>query len=99
LQSLRLIKKVHIVHGDIRLENIVLVNNAKANLRLIDFSSAQFEEERLFTYIQSRFYRAPEIILGIPFTPAIDMWSLGCVLVELYTGHPLFPGENEVEML
>ncbi len=40
----------------------------------------------VYTYIQSRFYRAPEIILGIPYTPAIDMWSFGCILVELYTG-------------
>jgi serine/threonine protein kinase len=40
----------------------------------------------VYTYIQSRFYRAPEIILGIPYTPAIDMWSLGCILVELFTG-------------
>ena len=40
----------------------------------------------VYTYIQSRFYRAPEIILGIPYTPAIDMWSFGCILVELFTG-------------
>jgi serine/threonine protein kinase len=40
----------------------------------------------VYTYIQSRFYRAPEIILGIGYTPAIDMWSFGCILVELFTG-------------
>ena len=80
LQSLRLTKKVRLIHGDIRLENIVLVSNQKANIKLIDFSSSQFEEERLFTYIQSRFYRAPEVILGCPYAPAVDMWSLGCVL-------------------
>jgi serine/threonine protein kinase len=40
----------------------------------------------VYTYIQSRFYRAPEIILGIPYTPSIDMWSFGCILVELFTG-------------
>ena len=40
----------------------------------------------VYTYIQSRFYRAPEIILGIPYTTAIDMWSFGCILVELFTG-------------
>ena len=43
----------------------------------------------VYTYIQSRFYRAPEIILGIPYTPAIDMWSFGCILVELFTGESL----------
>ena len=36
---------------------------------------------------------------GIPYNMAIDMWSLGCILAELYTGYPLFPGENEVEQL
>jgi len=53
----------------------------------------------VYTYIQSRFYRAPEVILGLPYTTAIDMWSLGCIIAELHTGYPLFPGENEVEQL
>lgn len=50
-------------------------------------------------YIQSRFYRAPEVILGKPYGPPIDIFSLGCVLAELLTGAPLFPGEDEVEQL
>lgn len=49
--------------------------------------------------IQSRFYRSPEVILGHPYSMAIDMWSLGCILAELYTGYPLFPGESEVEQI
>jgi serine/threonine protein kinase len=53
----------------------------------------------VYTYIQSRFYRAPEIILGLNYSMAIDMWSLGCILAELYTGIPIFPGENEQEQL
>ena len=53
----------------------------------------------VYTYIQSRFYRSPEVILGHPYNMAIDMWSLGCIMAELYTGYPLFPGENEVEQL
>ena len=43
----------------------------------------------VYTYIQSRFYRAPEVIVGIPYSTAIDMWSLGCILAELYTGYYL----------
>lgn len=39
------------------------------------------------------------LVSGIPYNMAIDMWSLGCILAELYTGYPLFPGENEVEQL
>ena len=53
----------------------------------------------LHTYIQSRFYRSPEVILGMNYNMAIDMWSLGCILAELYTGYPIFPGENEQEQL
>ena len=53
----------------------------------------------MYTYIQSRFYRSPEIILGLPYGTPIDIWSFGCILAELYTGYPLFPGENEQEQL
>jgi dual specificity tyrosine-phosphorylation-regulated kinase 2/3/4 len=66
---------------------------------VIDFGSSCFENEKVYTYIQSRFYRSPEVILGITYNMAIDMWSLGCILAELYTGYPLFPGENEQEQL
>ena len=53
----------------------------------------------MYTYIQSRFYRCPEVILGSSYGLGIDMWSLGCILAELWTGYPLFPGENEQEQL
>ena len=61
-------------------------------MQVIDFGSSCFESERVYTYIQSRFYRSPEVILGLPYEMAIDMWSLGCILAELLTGCPLFPG-------
>lgn len=48
-------------------------------------------------YIQSRFYRSPEVLLGIPYDLAIDMWSLGCTLVEMHTGKHLFSGKDEVK--
>jgi dual specificity tyrosine-phosphorylation-regulated kinase 2/3/4 len=53
----------------------------------------------MYTYVQSRFYRAPEVILRIPYNTKVDMWSLGCIVAELFTGEPLFPGKNEQEML
>jgi len=80
-------------------ENILLRHHEKSGIKIIDFGSSCFSDERIYTYIQSRFYRAPEIMLGIPFTTAIDMWSLGCILIELYTGIPIFPGESESEQL
>ena len=99
LISLLYIRKNGIIHCDLKPENILLVTHNKSAIKIIDFGSCCWEHERVYTYIQSRFYRAPEIILGIPYTTAIDMWSLGCIVAELSRGYPLFPGENETEQL
>ena len=61
-------------------------------MQVIDFGSSCFKSKRMYTYIQSRYYRSSEVILGMPYGPPIDMWSLGCILAELWTGRPLFPG-------
>lgn len=95
LNSLNFLKTLQIIHCDLKPENVLLTNPQKASIKLIDFGSSCFITEKLHTYIQSRYYRAPEIMLGIPYTPAIDMWSLGCILTELYTGQPLWPGDTE----
>lgn len=58
-----------------------------------------FFKLQIYQYIQSRFYRSPEVLLGIPYDLAIDMWSLGCILVEMHTGEPLFSGANEVDQM
>jgi dual specificity tyrosine-phosphorylation-regulated kinase 2/3/4 len=97
--ALRYVKANHIIHCDLKPENILLKQANKSGVKVIDFGSSCFENERVYTYIQSRFYRAPEIMLGVPYTPCIDMWSLGCILAELSTGYPLFPGESEHEQI
>ncbi|KAK2077832.1 hypothetical protein QBZ16_004680 [Prototheca wickerhamii] len=99
LRSLDTLEATGIVHCDIKPENIMLVDRKHSNVKLIDFGSSCFRDKRAFTYIQSRFYRAPEVILGEPYGHAIDMWSLACVLAEMRTGTPLFPGEDEKEQL
>jgi dual specificity tyrosine-phosphorylation-regulated kinase 2/3/4 len=63
------------------------------------YTFSLFQIFLVYTYIQSRFYRSPEVIMGMNYHMAIDMWSLGCIMAELYTGFPIFPGENEQEQL
>ncbi|EFA82946.1 putative protein serine/threonine kinase [Heterostelium album PN500] len=99
LTSLRFLSKRHIIHADLKPENILLKQPTKSGIKLIDFGSSCFENEQIFTYIQSRYYRSPEVILGIKYDKAIDIWSLGCILAELYMGTPLFPGNDEPEQL
>ncbi|CAO3625456.1 unnamed protein product [Mucor hiemalis] len=99
LRSLSLLSRHGVVHCDLKPENILLKHPTKSTIKVIDFGSSCLENQRVYTYIQSRFYRSPEIILGLDYTMAIDMWSLGCIIGELYTGVPIFPGENEQEQL
>lgn len=73
LYCLRFAHDHKIVHCDLKPENILLKQSDKSGIKVIDFGSACFENEKIYTYIQSRFYRAPEIILGIDYTMAIDM--------------------------
>jgi dual specificity tyrosine-phosphorylation-regulated kinase 2/3/4 len=99
LSSLTLLQAKKVIHCDLKPENILLVHPLSSDIRVIDFGSSCFENEKVYTYIQSRFYRSPEVILGMSYGMPIDMWSLGCILAELYTGYPIFPGENEQEQL
>ncbi|KAM9815125.1 dual specificity tyrosine-phosphorylation-regulated kinase 4 isoform X1 [Syngnathus typhle] len=99
LRCLQMLHREKIIHCDLKPENILLSQRGPGNIKVIDFGSSCYEQQRVYTYIQSRFYRSPEVILGHPYSMAIDMWSLGCILAELYTGYPLFPGESEVEQI
>ncbi|XP_072655391.1 dual specificity tyrosine-phosphorylation-regulated kinase 4 isoform X1 [Canis lupus baileyi] len=99
LKCLQMLYVEKIIHCDLKPENIVLYQKGQVSVKVIDFGSSCYEHQKVYTYIQSRFYRSPEVILGHPYNMAIDMWSLGCIMAELYTGYPLFPGENEMEQL
>ncbi|KAF2766433.1 serine/threonine protein kinase [Teratosphaeria nubilosa] len=95
LSGLCLLSKARLIHCDLKPENILLKNLESPIIKIIDFGSACDERQTVYTYIQSRFYRSPEVLMGLPYTAAIDMWSLGCIVVELFLGLPLFPGSSE----
>ncbi|XP_032913300.1 dual specificity tyrosine-phosphorylation-regulated kinase 4 isoform X2 [Catharus ustulatus] len=99
LRCLQVLYQERIIHCDLKPENILLYHNGQGSVKVIDFGSSCYEDQRVYTYVQSRFYRSPEVILGHPYAMAVDMWSLGCIIAELYTGYPLFPGENEADQL
>ena len=98
LEETEQIHNSNIIHCDLKPENILLKivkeNNIKGeiSIKLTDFGSACDKNNPMFKYIQSRFYRAPEVILGLPYTTAIDIWSIGLIAVELYLGNALLPG-------
>lgn len=99
LSCLKMLKRERVIHCDLKPENILLVNIWESRIKIIDFGSSCFEDQKVYTYIQSRFYRSPEVILGMSYGLPIDIWSMGCILAELFTGFPLFPGEDEQEQL
>mmetsp|Transcript_5989 Transcript_5989/g.18034 ORF Transcript_5989/g.18034 Transcript_5989/m.18034 type:complete len:358 (-) Transcript_5989:366-1439(-) len=90
----------NVVHRDLKPENILLRNLQSPAIKIIDFGSACYEQQMpTSSYIQSRFYRSPEVLLGCPYSTSIDMWSLGCILVEMHTGEPLFSGQDEADQV
>ncbi|XP_076335335.1 uncharacterized protein LOC143238727 isoform X4 [Tachypleus tridentatus] len=102
LTALLKLKQLGLIHADLKPENIMLVDPVRHPFRVkvIDFGSASHVSKAVCsTYLQSRYYRAPEIILGLPFCEAIDMWSLGCVIAELFLGWPLYPGSSEYDQI
>lgn len=90
--SSRFLRQHSLIHCDLKPENILLMQPQRSAIKVIDFGSSCFVNERMYTYVQSRFYRSPEVIMGLPYGCEIDMWSFGCILAELYMGYPLFPG-------
>ena len=99
LQCLEVLYRNRIIHCDLKPENILLKQQGRSGIKVIDFGSSCYDHQRVYTYIQSRFYRAPEVIMGMKYGMPIDMWSFGCILAELLTGYPIFPGEDEGDQM
>uniref|UniRef100_A0A7S3UYW9 Protein kinase domain-containing protein n=1 Tax=Aplanochytrium stocchinoi TaxID=215587 RepID=A0A7S3UYW9_9STRA len=99
--ALNHLKSLGIVHADFKLDNI-LVSAKLGQVKICDFGSAFYEDDPANAptpYLVSRFYRAPEIILGLKYDPAVDTWALATCLFELYAGNVMFPGATNNEML
>lgn len=101
LRGLAFIHGKSVCHRDVKIQNI-LIDPATHRLAICDFGSAKIiqEGEQNLSYICSRYYRAPELILGARFYGTkIDIWSTGCIIAEMLIGKPLFPGDSGVDQL
>ena len=114
LMSIRFLHKLNIIHTDLKPENLMLESGEtievqfakrtrkvlkRTDLQLIDFGSAVQRGDRRSSIVSTRHYRAPEVILDLGWTEEIDIWSIGCILVELYIGIPLFQTHEDAEHL
>ncbi|KAM0675827.1 dual specificity protein kinase yak1 [Gurleya vavrai] len=99
LLGLKALRKMNMVHCDIKPENILISDLENLQIKIIDFGNAYEDDNQGNFYIQSRFYRAPEVILGVYYGSGIDIWSFGCMLYELFIGYALFPGKNNEDQI
>ncbi|XP_077362000.1 homeodomain-interacting protein kinase 2-like isoform X2 [Festucalex cinctus] len=100
-RALEHLKCGRMIHADLKLENIMFINHRQQpyRVKVIDFGlTHDVADARPGSYIQSRPYRSPEILVGAPYNEAIDIWSMGCVTAFLYMGTLIFPGKNDYEM-
>uniref|UniRef100_A0A8C5G481 Protein kinase domain-containing protein n=1 Tax=Gouania willdenowi TaxID=441366 RepID=A0A8C5G481_GOUWI len=98
LETLQALKSLGITHGDFKYDNIMLVNREDLpyRVKLIDFGLAFYTNKAKFGRVRQIIgFRSPEVSLGLPYTEAIDMWALGCLLAFLYLGYSLFPESCE----
>lgn len=92
-------KNKGVIHCDVKPENILFVDDKFRDVKLIDFGSSCENYKLGFSYVQSRMYRAPEIVFECPYDHAIDIWSVGCILFEIVNNTPLFPAQDQNELL
>ncbi|KAJ7115849.1 kinase-like domain-containing protein [Mycena epipterygia] len=100
LRGMKFVHSASVIHRDLKPGNLLV--NADCELKICDFGlSRGFENaSNLTEYVATRWYRAPEIMLGFrEYDTAIDVWSIGCILAELLSSQPLFKGKDYVDQL
>jgi serine/threonine protein kinase len=93
LTALEYIHRLWLIHADLKPENILVKSYSRCEVKVIDFGSSCFVDDQLTSYVQSRSYRSPEVVLGLPYNQKVDIWSLGCIIAELWTGVVLFQND------
>ncbi|KAH9597572.1 Protein kinase domain [Trypanosoma melophagium] len=99
LTGLRFLHDLGLIHCDLKPENVLIKSFSRCEVKIIDFGSSCYLTDNLSSYVQSRCYRAPEVILGCKYDGRIDIWSLGAILAELATGCVLFENSSLPQML
>lgn len=95
--GLSFLHHLHIIHMDLKPENILVKDR---HLKIIDMGSSIFEKADMYwNYVQSRYYRSPEVLFERPVTTKVDLWSLGCILYELVKAKPLFPAKDSNDLV
>lgn len=105
LKSLKFMHSADLLHRDMKPSNLLL--NSECHVKVCDFGLARSIAESdskdahvMTDYVATRWYRAPEILLGSPnYTKGVDMWSIGCIIGELLDGQPLFPGSSTMNQI
>ncbi|RWW73263.1 hypothetical protein BHE74_00018872, partial [Ensete ventricosum] len=100
LRGLKYIHSAKVIHRDLKPSNLLL--NANCDLKICDFGLARptSENDIMTEYVVTRWYRAPELLLNsTDYTAAIDMWSVGCIFMELMNRKPLFPGRDHMHQM
>jgi serine/threonine protein kinase len=100
LRGLKYVHSANVLHRDLKPSNLLV--NANCDLKIADFGLARTTSDTNFMteYVVTRWYRAPELLLNCSeYTEAIDVWSVGCIFMELLNRKPLFPGKDYVQQL
>ncbi|MEE6481069.1 hypothetical protein FKM82_012748 [Ascaphus truei] len=98
LRGLKYIHSAGIIHRDLKPGNLAV--NEDCELKILDFGLARHTDSEMTGYVVTRWYRAPEVILNwMHYTQTVDIWSVGCIMAEMFTGRPLFKGNDHLDQL